>query len=472
MKTTILKPVMTVLVALFSLNANAYDAQVNGIYYNLNTTQKTAKVTTPPNGNKYSGTISIPASIVYNGVQYSVTEIEDYAFWYAQNLTSLTISKNVKNIGSDAIRGCSRLSSIVVDAGNSVYDSRSNCNALIKKSNNTLIIGCHNSIIPNSVTSIEEYAFNGLNNLTTITIPSNVQSIGMYAFCDCKNLRTITINSNSVVSKSNNNLTRIFGSQTKEYILGESVEGIGDNAFNGDKGLSSITISKNVKSIGSFVFSGCTNLTSITLDNSNKLFNNRYDNSDSFKAVFGEQVTNCIIGKSITTIADYTFNGCDNLRSVIIPNNITSIGNGAFYGCSGLTALTIPNSVTEIGYNSFCSCSGLTAISIPNSVTSIGFSAFLYCSGLNSVTISNNVTEIGSSVFEGCNNIKSLTIPSGVTSIGYSAFQNCSGLTTITIPNSVTSIGRLAFSGCSGLTSITIPNGVTSIGSQAFYNCI
>jgi hypothetical protein len=221
-----------------------------------------------------------------------------------------------------------------------------------------------------------------------------------------------------------------------------SVTSIGDGAFCGCSGLTTVTISNSVTSIGQAAFNGCSSLTSVT------------------------------IGNSVTSIGDGAFYNCSGLTSVTISNSVTSIGSSAFYGCSSLTTVTIPNSVTSIGGGAFRGCSGLTTITISNSVTRIGSSAFYGCSGLTSVTIPNSVTSIGERAFEGCIGLTSVTIPNSVTSIGSSAFRDCSGLTSVTIPNSVTSIGIGAFNGCSGLTTVTIGNSVTSIGSAAFYNCI
>ena len=220
-----------------------------------------------------------------------------------------------------------------------------------------------------------------------------------------------------------------------------SVTSIGDYAFNGCKGLTSITIPNSVTSIGVNAFRNCTGLTCITIPN------------------------------SVTSIGDIAFYGCTGLTSITIPNSVTSIGYSAFNGCTGLTSITIPNSVTSIGGSTFEGCKGLTSVTIPNSVTSIGYEAFYNCSGLTSVEIGNGVTSIGESAFEGCIGLTSITIPNSVTSIGRYAFNACKGLTSITIPNSVTRIGDCAFSGCSGLTSIEIPNSVTSIENWAFEGC-
>ena len=276
-----------------------------------------------------------------------------------------------------------------------------------------------------------------------------------------------------------------------------AVTSIGDYAFYGCTGLTSITIPNSVTTIGNYAFLGCTSLTSITIPNS--------VTSIGEVTFYGcTSLTSVNIPNSVTSIGEMTFSGCTSLTCVNIPNSVTTIGNSAFSGCSGLTSITIGNSVTTIEYGAFDGCTGLTSITIPNSVTSIGEFAFSNCSGLTSINVEegntmydsrnncnaiietesntllygcqttsilNSVTSIGVGAFSGCSGLTRITIPNSVTNIGYSAFYNCSGLTSITIPNSVTSIEDYAFSKCSGLTSITIPNSVTSIGFSAFYNC-
>ena len=220
-----------------------------------------------------------------------------------------------------------------------------------------------------------------------------------------------------------------------------TVTSIGNYAFSGCSGMTSITIPNSVISIGSSAFSGCSGLTSVTIPN------------------------------SVISIGNFAFSGCSGLTSILIPNSVTSIGDAAFSGCSGLTSITIPNSVISIGNSAFSRCSGLTSVAIPNSVTSIGDYAFSVCSSLTSITIPNSVTSIGNGAFSDCSGLTSITIPNSVTSIGEGAFSYCSGLTSFTIPNSVISIGYAAFAWCSRLTSITIPNSVTSIEEYAFYGC-
>ena len=276
-----------------------------------------------------------------------------------------------------------------------------------------------------SVTSIGESAFSGCFGLTSVTIPNSVTSIGYSAFRYCS-------------------------------------------------GLTSVTIPNSVESIGSSAFMNCSGLTSIVVENGNTVYDSRNNCNALIETASNTLINGCnttVIPNSVTSIGERAFSGCYGLTSVTIPNSVTSIGDDAFYGCSGLTSITIPNSVTSIGNRAFDGCSGLSSVTIPNSVTSIGNGAFSGCSGLTSVTIPNSVTSIGGRAFDYCSGLTSVTIPNSVASIGYYAFSHCSGLTSVTIPNSVASIGNYAFWGCSGLASVTIGSGVKRIGYEALADC-
>ena len=415
----------------------------------------------------------------------SVTSIGDDAFYGCSSLTSIEIPNSVKSIGSSTFQGCLDLTSIIVDSGNSKYDSRNSCNAIIETASNTLIVGCKNTTIPNSVTSIGEGAFQECSVLTNVDIPNSVMSISSWAFNGCSSLTSMTIPS-SVTSIGSSAFSGC--SSLTSIDIPNSVTRIRDGVFEGCSNLTSVTIPSSVTIIGSSAFSGCSSLTSVTIPNSVK--------SISVWVFSGcSSLTSIDIPNSVTRIRDGVFEGCSNLTRVTIPSSVTNIGDGAFQECSSLVSLDIPSSVTSIGSSAFSGCSSLTSVTIPNSVTNIGDGAFQECSSLASIDIPSSVTSIGNSAFAGTAWYEnqpdglvyvgkvaytykgtmpenaSISLQEGTLSISSNAFYDCSNLTNVTIPSSVTDIGQEAFEGCSNLTSVKV-NWETplSIGESTFSN--
>ena len=238
--------------------------------------------------------------VIPNGV----TSIGNSAFFFCNRLVSITIPNSVISIDYTAFNNCN-LQSIKVEDGNTIYDSRYNCNAIIETSTNKLVCGCRNTIIVDNVTSIGEGAFYGCTSLTSVTIPNSVTSIGNSAFSGCSGLTSVTIP--------------------------QTVTTIGRSAFSDCISLTSFNIPR-IKTISDYTFSGCFNLTDVNMTS------------------------------TTTSIGQYAFYDCSSLTSIWISSYTTSIGNSAFSGCSSLTSAIIGKNTTSIGTNAFYNCTNLTSI--------------------------------------------------------------------------------------------------------------
>lgn len=387
MRTNLLKSIFLIAIAcLSSIATYAHDFEVDGIYYEItNSTNKEVCVTYKGSysSQSYSGYVEIPETVTYSGTTFSVTSIGDEAFNECSGLTSITIPESITSIGEDAFyectgltsitipnsvtsigeyafsdcsgltritipesvtsiglvafSGCNGLTSIKVESGNSVYDSRDNCNAIIETATNTLITGCKRTIIPNSVTIIGDGAFFDCDGLTSITIPNSITRIGVGAFENCYGLTRVII-PNSVISIGDGAF--IESVNLSNLTIGNSVTSIGAEAF-ADCNLTSITIPSSVTKIGNEAFSYNGELTNIVVESGNTV----YDSRENCNAII-ETATNTLIAGS---------------KNTIIPNSITNIGVGAFAAIN-ITSIEIPNSVTSIGDDAFCECDALTKV--------------------------------------------------------------------------------------------------------------
>ena len=416
----------------------------------------------------------------------SVTSIGYSSFKGCTGLTSITIPDSVTSIGEHAFFGCTGFTSIVVTEGNTKYHSADNC--LIETERKTLILGCKNSVIPTdgSVTSIENSAFRGCTGLTNITIPDSVTSIGDYAFYHT-GLTYVTIPGNvkRIGAGAFGNCSRLAWVK-----IGDGVSIIGSGAFEGSI-ITEMTIPDSVTNIGNGVFRGCTRLTSITIPFVGASKTETEEYARVFGYIFGHTTTT----NSSDTVSGATIQYYDStrkefywyyipsaLKTVVIGNTATTIPSNAFYGYSWLKSVTIGSGVTSMEAYSFAHCS-ITSIYYTGDVAGwceisglgnvMQSSQTLYIGGKKvsgDLIIPDGVTKISGFAFYNCSGLKSIIIPASVTSIGNSAFKDCYGLTSITIGNGVTSIGDYAFQNNS-LKSLTIPGSVTAIGSGAFYQC-
>ena len=351
----------------------------------------------------------------------NVKSIGSRSFGSCGLLTSIDIPSGVTSIGEQAFNACSAVTSITVDSSNTTYDSRNNCNAIIETSTNTLIRGCRNTVIPDSVTAIGNYAFGDCSGLTSAVISDNATSIGDSAFQGCKTLTSCTI--------------------------GSGVTSIGEDAFY-DTGLKSIVIPDGVTKIKNGTFSNCRSLTS------------------------------CTIGSGVTSIVGTVFQSCA-LKNITIPDNVKTINGNVFFFFFSLTAATIGSGVTSISSTAFNRCGNLTGITVnannpvydsrDNCNAIIETATNTLVVGCKGTVIPNTVTAIGNKAFYWSVGLTRIVIPNSVVTIDVSAFSNCWSLTSVTIPNSVTTINDSAFSSCYDLSSITLPSSLTTLGRSVFF---
>lgn len=280
------------LALLLPTTAFGYDFEVDGIYYNVNGNEATVTFCSAQyetgDGDEiyiydiysdYSGHVTIPDSVTYNGTTYHVTAIGDWAFICCDEMTSITIPNSITAIGNNAFFDC----------------------------------GLTGIDIPNSITSIGAQAFCSCENLTSINIPNSITEISFGTFTACHNLANVTIPN--------------------------SVTVINDHAFHECTGLTSIDIPNSILSIGANSFFLCSNLARITVASDNLYYDSRNNCNAIIETATNTLFVGCkntTIPSSVTKIGENAFIGCSNLLNITIPNSVTEIGEWAFNGCSSL----------------------------------------------------------------------------------------------------------------------------------------
>ena len=452
-----------------TMAAQAYDFEVDGIYYNVtNEEMKEVEVTYRDyDYNSYSGDVVIPDSVYDAGKRYPVTAIGRRAFSNCSGLTSVTIPDGVTSIGSNTFSNCSNLTSVTIPDGVTSIGSNT-------------FLGCSSLTsvtIPDGVTSIGDDAFYNCSSLTSVNIPDGVTSIGRGAFSGCRSLTSVNIP--------------------------DGVTSIGDYTFRYCSSLVSVTIGEGVTSIGECAFEDCNSLSSVVW-NALNCEDFASDNTPFYDKRYFDargKITAFTLGDSVKHVPAYLCAGMENLASVTFRGSTSSIGSDAFKDCDKLITMRYDGSLADWCRIDFATSASNPmgyadrifidrqlvqgALNIPNEVTEIKNYAFYNYHSLDSLTIPDGITSIGTCAFYGCNNLTSVTwnamncgdFTSHNTPFYYYEYDNDNyfdlrrQITSFTFGDSVQHIPAYLCAEMTELTAITMPQGVTSIGGYAFDAC-
>ena len=315
----------------------------------------------------------------------------------------------------------------------------------------SLVIPAHvsNGGINFSVIAIGAGAFRGGNRLFSVSIPSSVKTIGEEAFCRCFGLGSFVVPS-SVDSIGPNAFLAIPNVEYNGSLQGAPWGAMNLNAYKEgqyyysdslktkivccERDASDATIPSTVTSIGEFAFAYCFNIRTVRIDS------------------------------VITKVGSSAFGYCNNLESVYFePGNQTDLEAYIFEGCQNLRQLTLSSTMTELPLGFCKNCTSLQEIVIPDNITKVGSDAFLGCTSLERAVVGNGIERIGMSMFEGCTSLKEVVLPECVREINYGAFCDCKSLREIVLPVGVNYIGYRAYAGCDNVSTIvcmnpTVPN--------------
>ena len=383
-------------------------------------------------------------------ISEGITTIGRLAFWNCKNLEKIIVPSSVNSIDY-AFWGCVKLTeagpigsgaNIEIDFGSQVKSIFSGVNIYSDGSAgwSTPTGGLFSYLeyieLPESITTICDYAFTNCTELYSIELPDSVTSIGKYAFYACGYLDEINMPSS---------LTYIGplafkGTSISEAVFSNKLTKIDPQALEGADCLERVVIPDSVVSIGYNAFSDCISLTDITIPD------------------------------SVTTIESDAFRGCSSLENISLPDSMTSIGMETFKNCSALKEIVIPEGVTGLQYSTFEGCTSLRNVTLPEGLIGLYTAVFKNCTQLTSITIPSEVYSIGNEALKGCTNLRNVVVEStNGLSIRESSFEDCVSLTGFEI-SSITYLGTRAFAGCTSLEEVCLIK-AERVGDYAFMNC-
>ena len=364
-----------IFVVMLPLFASAYDAEIDGIYYNFSGDNATVTYyDSNSNSNAYSGAVVIPESVTYNGKTYSVTSIGQYAFYKCWSLTSVTIPNSVTSIGYQAFCSCSSLTSVTIGKYVTHITAEAFSGTNIKKViwlMNTPPAGYGNLI--GKINYVPSNNFSGLSNVKVYPLFNSMFEIN--------GVKYVPVNP---AERTCDAIDCVYDETCKNLNISSSV------IYQG--------ITLNVQNVMPYLAYGNENIETVSID---------------------------IEGN----IPDYAFSNCSGIKSVAFGEKVTGISTYAFYGCKALEAIEIPDYVKlTIGSNAFQNCTSVKSIVISNDCTQIGDYAFSGCTSMESAVIGNGCTQLGKYAFSNCQSLKSFNIGTQMQAIGQEAFYGCSAI--------------------------------------------
>lgn len=495
------KILLTFVLNLFAIIATA-SVQYNGLNYELNGSKNTATVLKSESAEN----LIIPETIIIEGKEYIVTDIDNNAFQGCSQLVSVSIPKTIKSIGARAFQTGKVVDIYIKDlsawcnithkylhhttGGQYIYEPIADYRLFLNGSEVTSLeipseitylktncfSGCKSIstvVMHDKLNYIGDYAFYKCDGLSTIEFSDNVTNIGEYCFCDCRLLENIK-------------LPRFLETLKIGALLNTNI--------------SEITIPGSVTEIGSGCFLNCNNLKTVKFEDSDldltlgygqynrqplfignpiqRLYLGRNLKEKTMISNIGYSIspfmnqtglTNVTIGNNVKIIGPYLFSGCSSLSEINTPNSLEQIGNGAFEGCTNLPI------IDNIQYAGKCAVrvvdKDLDSYNLSNDTKFILSACFSGCVNLKKIDLPNSIIYWGDYVFEGCTKLKEITIPDKVETIAKKMFSGCEELENISIPSNIKIINSDAFSGCKSLKEIVIPRNVVRIEDNAFYGC-
>ena len=408
MKTVFIKSLCLILLILAAGTMDAQNFEVNGIYYNVLSEDNdggTVEVTYKDGMyGGYAGDIVIPAEVSHDGGTYRVTTIGDYAFSNCGALTSVSMPE-ITRIGDGAFYSCSALTSISMPSVTAIgREAFWDCYSLSSVS------------IPSTVTTIGERVFDGCDSLKEITVDeANADYASVDGVLYDKEISTLLCCPGAKTSVSiPNSVTTIgdyafYGCSLLESIEMNSVITIGDFAITYCNSLTSINIPSTVTTIGEVAFGGCDSLKEITVNEENTNYSSvdgvLYDKEVSTLLCCPGAKSVVKLPNSVMTVAYGAFSESQSLTSVSMPS-VTTIGESAFEFCTSLESVEMPSVITISDY-AFFECTHLLSVDMP-SVETIGIQAFSDCESMPLIDIPSTTKSIDKYAFDACDSLREI----------------------------------------------------------------